>query len=85
MTDTRLDTTDPVNPSHYKTGSVEAIEAMQACMSGDAFKGYCKGNALKYLWRYENKGGVEDLRKAQWYLQRLIGFIEQSEGADHAD
>jgi len=42
-------------------------------MSPEAFRGYCKGNVLKYLWRYESKGStVQDLLKAQWYLERLI-------------
>jgi len=64
---------DPVeNPVHYNTGSVECIEAIKASMSDTEFKGYLKGNAMKYLWRYAYKGKpVEDLKKAQWYLARL--------------
>ena len=42
-------------------------------MSGEEFSGYLKGNCLKYLWRYKDKGGVEDLKKCGWYLNRLIG------------
>ena len=64
---------DPVNkPSHYNTGSIECIEAIEASMSKEEFKGYLKGNAMKYLWRYRNKNGVEDLKKAQWYHKLLI-------------
>lgn len=64
---------DPVeSPVHYNTGSVECIEAIKASMSEAEFKGYLKGNAMKYLWRYDYKGKpVEDLKKAQWYLNKL--------------
>ena len=69
---------DPVeNPVHYNTGSVECIEAIKASMSDTEFKGYLKGNAMKYLWRYDYKGKpVEDLQKAQWYLARLTEEVE---------
>ena len=65
---------DQVNhPNHYTQGGIECIEAMEAAMSPEAFRGYCKGNVIKYLWRYESKGNpVQDLLKAQWYLERLI-------------
>jgi len=65
---------DPVEqPDHYNKGSIEAIEAIKASMPEQEFKGYLKGNALKYLWRYDYKGKpVEDLRKCRWYVDRLI-------------
>ena len=65
---------DPVNaPQHYNTGNIECIEAIQESMSVEAFKGYLKGNCLKYLWRYDYKGKPsEDLEKAGWYLNKLI-------------
>jgi hypothetical protein len=62
---------DPVNPSHYKQGPIECIEAIKAAI-GDGFIGYVWGNVLKYLWRWPKKGGVDDLKKARWYLDRLI-------------
>jgi hypothetical protein len=62
---------DPINPSHYKQGGIECIEAMKAALGG-GFLGYLRGNAIKYLWRYDKKGGVNDLKKARWYLDRLI-------------
>lgn len=67
-------TTDDVNsPSHYKKGDVECIDGIESSMSREAFRGYLKGNILKYVWRYEDKGQqVKDLRKARWYLERLI-------------
>jgi len=64
------------NPPHYQ-GEVEAIDSIKASMSYEAFKGYCQGNALKYVIRYSRKNGVEDLRKAQWYINRLIKEIEK--------
>jgi hypothetical protein len=65
---------DPVEqPDHYNKGSIEAIEAIKASMPEHEFNGYLKGNALKYLWRYDYKGKpVEDLRKCRWYIERLI-------------
>jgi hypothetical protein len=73
-----LEDDDPVkSPQHYNTGSVECIEAIKASMSDTEFKGYLKGNAMKYLWRYDYKGKpVEDLKKAQWYLARLTEEAE---------
>jgi len=70
-------TPDPVEqPDHYNNGAIEAIEAIKASMPEQEFKGYLKGNALKYLWRYDYKGKpVEDLRKCRWYIERLIKEI----------
>ena len=64
---------DRVNsPSHYTAGNIECIEAIEASMTPEAFRGYCKGNVLKYLWRYEKKGKpLECLEKSLWYLERL--------------
>tara|TARA_R110000772_G_scaffold41809_2_gene97614 strand:- start:414 stop:794 length:381 start_codon:yes stop_codon:yes gene_type:complete len=71
--------TDFVNhPPHYQ-GSIECIDAIEASMSAEAFKGALKANVIKYVWRYEGKGGVESLQKAQWYLNRLIVTIEAEE------
>ena len=69
---------DVVNsPPHYKTGGVEAIEGIEASMAPEAFAGYAKGSCLKYLWRYEKKGKpLEDLKKARWFLDRLIQKVE---------
>ena len=64
---------DTVNhPSHYTSGGVECIEAIKASMTADGFADYCKGNIIKYIWRWRDKGGVEDLKKAQVYLGWLI-------------
>jgi hypothetical protein len=64
---------DDVNhPKHYTQGSIECIDAIAACMTNEEFAAYCQGNVLKYLWRYRSKGGLVDLEKAQWYLDKLI-------------
>jgi hypothetical protein len=67
------DNHDPVGaPDHYNRGAIEAIEAIKASMHPQEYKGYLKGNCLKYLWRYEYKNGLEDLKKAKVYLDWLI-------------
>tara|TARA_B110000503_G_scaffold32571_2_gene52921 strand:- start:186 stop:473 length:288 start_codon:yes stop_codon:yes gene_type:complete len=65
---------DAVNsPEHYNSGEIECIEAIKASMSSEAFKGYLKGNTLKYIWRMSYKGKPEeDLKKSQWYLNKLL-------------
>ena len=70
--------TDAVNhPRHYaKNGGIECIEAIEASMDTDDFRGFLKGNILKYVWRYEEKNGLEDLKKASWYLDLLVFNME---------
>ena len=64
---------DPVNhPAHYTSGSIECIEAIEAQLTREEYRGYLKGCAAKYVWRERQKGGIESLQKAQWYLERLI-------------
>jgi hypothetical protein len=72
--------TDSVNfPAHYQSANgVECIEAIKSAMTFDEFIGYLRGNCVKYLWRYRQKNGAEDLRKARWYLCRLISEFETS-------
>ena len=64
---------DLVNsPAHYVSGGIQCIDAIKASMSKLEYEGFLKGNLIKYTWRYRDKGGVQDLRKANWYLDRLI-------------
>lgn len=68
--------TDNVNsPNHYKLAGldVEVIDVIRASMSPEEFKGYCKGNVIKYVTRENKKNGMEDLRKAKKYLEYAIG------------
>ena len=68
-----LDRADNVHsPSHYNSGNIECIEAIEESMTPEAFRGYLKGNVQKYLWRYEYKNGLDDLHKARVYLNWLI-------------
>jgi hypothetical protein len=68
-----LEELDMVNrPPHYTASGIECIEAIEAALTPEEFRGYCKGNALKYVWRERLKGGDESLEKAQWYLERIV-------------
>ena len=69
---------DNVNsPSHYGQGKIEAIEYISDFLSPEEYKGYLRGNIAKYLHRYPYKSGIEDLKKANWYLDRLIKEMEK--------
>lgn len=69
---------DLVNhPSHYETGKFECIEVMEEALGRDVVKGFCIGNAFKYLYRAKRKNGLEDLKKAQWYLNRVISMEDE--------
>lgn len=69
--------TDPVNhPEHYRQGEIECIDAIEAALTPEEFRGYCKGCAIKYLWRERLKGQGESLAKALWYIRRLLGKME---------
>ena len=60
------------HPSHYNQGGIECIDAIEAAtynLSG--LEAFCTGNAIKYLWRWKEKNGVEDLDKAIWYINKL--------------
>lgn len=64
---------DQVNkPPHYTTNKIESIDYIEDMMSSEEFIGWLRGNISKYLHRYKHKNGVEDLRKAQFYLNLLI-------------
>lgn len=69
---------DMVNhPSHYTQGGIECIDALKAAtVSKVGIEAVCTANAIKYLWRYEEKNGIEDVKKARWYIDRLIKEIE---------
>lgn len=69
------------NPAHYADsfGGIQCIDAIETSMSTEEFKGFLKGNVQKYVWRYSQKNGAEDLKKAKWYLERLIKLREFEE------
>ena len=72
---------DMVNhPSHYIQGGIECIDALKAAtVSKTGIEAVCTANAIKYLWRYEEKNGIEDVKKARWYIDRLIRELEEKE------
>lgn len=75
---------DVINhPSHYTQGNVECIDAIEAATSGlSGIEAVCTGNALKYLWRWKNKNGLEDLKKARWYIDRLLSLKEHEKQSE---
>ena len=66
------------HPDHYNPGSIETIDYMESCLSSEEFCGGCKMNVLKYVSREKHKNGLEDLKKARWYLDRLISYLEKN-------
>lgn len=68
------------HPFHYNHGNIECIEAIKEATNGlDGVESFCAGNAIKYLWRWKHKNGIEDLKKAQWYLDYLIKYLESKQ------
>ena len=68
---------DNINPDHYKNQtSLECIEAMEIVFGRDAVIDFCRCNAWKYIWRWKNKNGTEDLKKAKWYLERAFNMLD---------
>lgn len=72
---------DVVNhPSHYTQGGIECIDAMESAFGADELSVYCKIAAFKYIWRCEHKNGLEDVKKAIWYLDK---YLELKDGEPH--
>lgn len=68
---------DKVNhPKHYNSTSIETIDLIKGAMSQYQFHGYLQGNIIKYICRYREKNGLEDLEKSRWYLNKLIEDIK---------
>lgn len=70
-----------INPNHYKVGGVECIDYLKAKLSAEEFRGFLKGNAIKYLSHAEQKGHAEDYAKAAWYTTMLSGKDPRAEAA----
>lgn len=64
------------HPAHYTSGNIEVIDYIRDKLTTEQFEGYCIGNVLKYVSRYQHKNGVEDLKKARVYLDWAIGYME---------
>lgn len=65
------------HPAHYTGGSIECIDAMIETQGVEAVKDFCICNAFKYLWRHDKKNGVEDVKKAAWYLNKFVELEEK--------
>lgn len=71
-------TVDMVNhPKHYTAGKIEVIRIMEDQLTAEEYRGYIKGQVIKYITRERHKNGLEDLKKAAWYLNRLIQKMER--------
>ena len=78
------DKIDMVNqPPHYTHGDIECIDAIRAALGPEGFAFFCRGNVIKYNWRCDHKGGLQDVEKAGWYLDKLIDTIRTK--AEHND
>lgn len=79
--------TDNVNhPKHYTQGVVECIDALAAAtINLKGLDAVCTANAIKYLWRWDQKNGVEDLKKARWYIDKLVKENEVVEDKTQAE
>ena len=66
-----------IGGNHYQSKTIQPWEAMESWFTNEEFVGYLKGNILKYIIRYKDKGGVEDLKKAQHYLAKLTEILEE--------
>ena len=72
-TEMMLEKRDNINPNHYRQGKVECIDALEAATANlTGIEAVCTANAIKYLWRWKQKNGIEDLKKASWYIEKLI-------------
>lgn len=73
-------TVDMVNhPEHYTAGKIEVIRIMEDQLTDEEYRGYIKGQVIKYITRERYKNGLEDLKKARWYLDRLIKKLEKED------
>lgn len=71
---------DNINPSHYQRDGMECIDAIKAAVQNlSGAEAYCTGSAIKYLWRWKEKGGKDDLNKAIWFINDMIAEIEDEE------
>lgn len=72
-----LDDDSVFSPLHYNQGGIECIEALQSCLSEVEFRGALRFNAMKYLWRLNDKATPqENLKKARWYIDTLLESYE---------
>jgi hypothetical protein len=72
------------HPDHYNQGGIECIDAIESAVQNlSGYEGYLIGNAIKYLWRHKQKGGVESLEKAIWHIEKQIEYLVETENDDY--
>jgi hypothetical protein len=75
---------DLVNqPPHYRQSEIECIDAIKSALTPDEYRGYLKGNCLKYTWRERFKNGLQDIQKMHWYATELITFLSTAASDDN--
>jgi hypothetical protein len=76
LCDTKADNVN--HPAHYGQGKIECIDYLEDFLTHEEFIGYLRGNIAKYLHRWRYKNGMEDLKKSQWYLERLVKTMNKN-------
>ena len=79
MSNPKSDKDNVDHPAHYGNGQIECIDYLDDFMTTEEFIGYLRGNIGKYMHRWRYKNGLEDLRKAEWYLKKLVSVMEEKE------
>ncbi|MDM8212800.1 DUF3310 domain-containing protein [Enterococcus hirae] len=77
--------TNAIEPDYYQKGTIDVIEAFRLTATKEQFRGGMKLNVMKYIMRYENKNGIEDLEKAREYIDRLIKAEERYEAEEKVE
>ena len=67
-----------INPPHYLVGGIETMDFIKAKLTSEGFEGFCIGSIIQYVSRYRHKGGLDDLKKAEQVLQRIISVKESA-------
>lgn len=78
MEDKKIKVDNVNHPKHYE-GNIECIDAMIEALGIEAVKSFCKCNAFKYIWRSDKKNGLEDIKKAEWYIHTFINLEEKGQ------
>ena len=72
---------DPINPAHYTSGAIECIEAIEAALTPEEYRGYLKGQIFKYNWRLGHKDDpAQEAGKLLWYADRLFNWLKKRSG-----
>lgn len=73
-----MDNENVIRPKHYKVGGMDTIKILKTKMTPEEYKGFLKGNIMKYLTRADYKNGIEDYEKAQYYMNELVKTVKEN-------